>query len=339
GSFDAQQLREHADVDHVHDEPAELHVGGDGLHELRHRHRVDDAVVGQRRQLDRLVRHDHRARAHLRHVGRRGLGVHHHEDLVAAAARGPAVLAGADGEPRRQAGDVRREQVLAAHRDAHLEDGAEQHVVGRLAAGAVDSGHVDAEVVHDRAHGQRTLRARSERVKYDSRRGRAPRGAALDPSWRCRIVPVMTDLKSMIEPTPLVLATAQRWLLPVQERLGPDFLSAYITGGALNEGFDPLKRHINVLVVTKDLAVSRLDPIAASVPLSNKPPHIDPLFVTLQQVQRSLDVFPIEWTDLKERHWTLEGVNLFDTLDVPETYLRLQIEQELRGKHLRLLQE
>jgi len=149
----------------------------------------------------------------------------------------------------------------------------------------------------------------------------------------------MTDLKSMIEPTPLVLATAQRWLLPVQERLGPDFLSAYITGGALNEGFDPLKRHINVLVVTKDLAVSRLDQIAAAVPLSNKPPHIDPLFVTLQQVQRSLDVFPIEWTDLKERHWKLEGVNLFDTLEVPDTYLRLQIEQELRGKHLRLMQE
>jgi hypothetical protein len=149
----------------------------------------------------------------------------------------------------------------------------------------------------------------------------------------------MTELKSMLEPTPLVLATAQRWLTPVQERLGAEFLSAYITGGALSEGFDPLKRHINVLVITKDLPISRLDQVAAIVPFSNKPPHIDPLFVTLQQVQRSLDVFPIEWTDLKERHWKLEGVNLFDTLEVPETYLRLQIEQELRGKHLRLMQE
>ena len=163
--------------------------------------------------------------------------------------------------------------------------------------------------------------------------------ARLDPLPCCLIVTAMPDATHATEPTPLVLATAQRWLAPVQERLGPDFLSAYITGGALNEGFDPLKRHINVLVVAKDLPISRLDAIAAVVPISNKPPHVDPLFVTLQQVQRSLDVFPIEWVDLKERHWTLEGVNLFDTLDVPETYLRLQIEQELRGKHLRLMQE
>jgi len=149
----------------------------------------------------------------------------------------------------------------------------------------------------------------------------------------------MSDVKLMIEPVPLVLAAAQRWLSPVQARLGDAFLSAYITGGALSEGFDPERRHVNVLVVTKELPISRLDQIAAAVPQTTKPPHIDPLFMTLQQVQRSLDVFPIEWTDMKERHWRLEGVNLLDTLQVPQTYLRLQVEQELRGKHLRLLQE
>ena len=149
----------------------------------------------------------------------------------------------------------------------------------------------------------------------------------------------MPELTTTIEPTPLVLAAAQRWLSPVQARLGPQFLSAYITGGALNEGFDPDKRHVNVLVVIQDLPFARLDEIAASVPAPTKPPHIDPLFMTMLQVQRSLDVFPIEWIDLKERHWRLEGVDLFDTLEVPQTYLRLQIEQELRGKHLRLMQE
>ena len=149
----------------------------------------------------------------------------------------------------------------------------------------------------------------------------------------------MNEIESALEPVPLVLAAAQRWLAPVQDRLGDAFLSAYITGGALNEGFDPLRRHVNVLVVTKELPISRLDLIAAAVPQTAKPPHVDPLFMTMQQVQRSLDVFPNEWTDLTERHWRLEGVNLFDTLEVPQTYLRLQVEQELRGKHLRLVQE
>ena len=149
----------------------------------------------------------------------------------------------------------------------------------------------------------------------------------------------MTTTVERHEPADFVLSAAQRWLAPVRERLGDDFLSAYITGGAMNPGFDPGKRHVNVLVVTKDLSISKLDGIAASVPTGHKPPHIDPLFLTMQQVQRSLDVFPIEWLDLKERHWRLEGVDLFDALEVPQTYLRLQIEQELRGKHLRLVQE
>ncbi|HEY6196318.1 MAG TPA: hypothetical protein VI504_14900 [Candidatus Eisenbacteria bacterium] len=149
----------------------------------------------------------------------------------------------------------------------------------------------------------------------------------------------MTTTVERHEPAHFVLSAAQRWLAPVRERLGDDFLSAYITGGAMNPGFDPGKRHVNVLVVAKDLSLSKLDGVAASVPSSHKPPHIDPLFLTMQQVQRSLDVFPIEWLDLKERHWRLEGVDLFDSLEVPQTYLRLQIEQELRGKHLRLVQE
>lgn len=149
----------------------------------------------------------------------------------------------------------------------------------------------------------------------------------------------MTTTVERQEPAHFVLAAAQQWLAPVRERLGDEFLSAYITGGALSVGFDPEQRHVNVLVVTQELTTPKLDGIAAAIPHASKPPHVDPMFMTMQQVQRSLDVFPIEWLDLKERHWRLEGVSLFDTLEVPQTYLRLQIEQELRGKHLRLTQE
>lgn len=163
--------------------------------------------------------------------------------------------------------------------------------------------------------------------------------AALDPPSPSLIVGDVNAPPPAHEPVPLVLAAAQRWLAPVHGRLGEHFLSAYITGGALSEGFDPLQRHINVLVVTRELPFSQLDLIAQAVPAATKPPHIDPLFMTMHQVQRSLDVFPIEWLDLKDRHWKLEGVDLFDSLEVPQTYLRLQVEQELRGKHLRLAQE
>ena len=145
----------------------------------------------------------------------------------------------------------------------------------------------------------------------------------------------ISDTRAPAEP---VVLAARRWLTPVREQLADKFLSAYITGGALNDGFDPERRHVNVLVVAEELPIGRLEALAAKVPQTKKAPHIDPLFMTHQQIQRSLDVFPIEWLDVQERHYTLDGVDLFTTLDVPQTYLRLQIEQELRGKYLRLTQ-
>ena len=58
-------------------------------------------------------------------------------------------MVGANRVPGRQAGDVRREQVLPGDRDAHLEDGSQQDEVRRLAAGPVDGRDLDAEVVDD----------------------------------------------------------------------------------------------------------------------------------------------------------------------------------------------
>src|SRR3989442_1444780 len=55
-----------------------------------------------------------------------------------------------DREPGGEAGDVGGEEVLARDRDAHLEDGAHQDAIGRLASRAVDGGDLDAEVVDDR---------------------------------------------------------------------------------------------------------------------------------------------------------------------------------------------
>src|SRR6185369_10706721 len=73
--------------------------------------------------------------------------VHRDDDFGGIAASHEAIFADADLEPRRQALNVRGENVLAAYRNTHLKKGANQAVVGRLAAGAVDRGDGDAEVI------------------------------------------------------------------------------------------------------------------------------------------------------------------------------------------------
>jgi hypothetical protein len=144
---------------------------------------------------------------------------------------------------------------------------------------------------------------------------------------------------SPLEPSAELLDAARRWLSPVRAALGPGFVSAYVTGSVLTRGFDPAHSHINLLVIARSLEPDVLDGIAAAAPDPRRKPQVDSLFMAQEQVRASLDVFPIEWLDLIERHLLLEGEDVLAGLEVPLTNLRLQCEHELRAKHLRLRHE
>jgi hypothetical protein len=138
-------------------------------------------------------------------------------------------------------------------------------------------------------------------------------------------------------PEPLMDA-ARAWLAPVRDVLGREFRSAYLTGSVLTQGFDPRHSKINIVVVARALEPEMLDRLRQVMPDTRKPPHFDPLLLTQAQIETSLDTFPIEWLEIRERHLTLEGDDLFANQEVPSQYLRLQCEHELRAKHLRLRQ-
>jgi hypothetical protein len=149
----------------------------------------------------------------------------------------------------------------------------------------------------------------------------------------------MTDTSDRrIEPSPEIVDRARRWLEPVRAALGPDFVAAYLTGSVLSEGFDPKHSHINLLVIARALEGPRLDAMARALPAQRRQPFIEPLFLTRAQIEHSLDSFPIEWIEIQERRLRIEGDDVFGEIEVPGTYLRLQCEHELRGKHIRLRQ-
>lgn len=141
-----------------------------------------------------------------------------------------------------------------------------------------------------------------------------------------------------IEPPAEILDATRVWIASVRAALGHEFLSAYLTGSVLNQGFDVQKSRVNVLVVARTLGLGELSALRDAIPASKKPPHFEPLFLTRSQIEKSLDVFPIEWLEIQERHLLMEGDDVFATVEVPRTYLRLQCEHELRGKHIRLRQ-
>lgn len=142
-----------------------------------------------------------------------------------------------------------------------------------------------------------------------------------------------------IEPSPEILRAARDWLHPVRDALGNEFLGAYLTGSVLTQAFDPKHSLVNVLVVARHLDPDTLDRLCEAVPKPKKKAlGFEPMFVTRTQIEKSVDVFPIEWLDIQERHLRLEGENVFEPLDVPRTHLRRQCEHQLRGKNIQLRQ-
>jgi hypothetical protein len=149
---------------------------------------------------------------------------------------------------------------------------------------------------------------------------------------------MQTHSEMRIEPPATILDATRQWLTPVREGLGSEFLSAYLTGSVLNQGFDPRTSRVNVLVISRAIDTTVLERLSRVIPVTKKAPHFEPLFMAKRQIEKSLDVFPIEWLEMQERHLLLEGEDVLATLDVPRTYLRLQCEHELRGKHIQLRQ-
>jgi hypothetical protein len=145
--LDSEQARHNAVVDHVADQLAKPRLGADRAYQFVEGHWVEVQIGPQGVELQRLVVDYGGAGLELQGVFLRRFRIHGDQEVDLLLAADVTLLAGADGEPGWQAGDVGREQVLAGNRNAHLKQGAHQDGVGGLAAGAVDSGHLDREIV------------------------------------------------------------------------------------------------------------------------------------------------------------------------------------------------
>lgn len=93
----------------------------------------------------------------------------------------------------------------------------------------------------------------------------------------------------------------------------------------------------NVLVVLDELGLAQLDALADTARAWARAGNPPPLLMTLEQLEESADVFPVEFLDIKENHRVLSGEDVPARISVDPANLRLQIEHELRSRiiHLR----
>jgi hypothetical protein len=94
--------------------------------------------------------------------------------------------------------------------------------------------------------------------------------------------------------------------------------------------------NLNLLVVvrTADAATLRLgSALAREWVAAGNPP---PLILDAAEWLGSADVFPIEYSDMREAHVVLHGGNPFQGLEIAWPDLRLQCEHELKTKQIQL---
>lgn len=122
----------------------------------------------------------------------------------------------------------------------------------------------------------------------------------------------------------------------IQRLYGDELLSLILYGSAAGTDFVPDRSDLNFLVVLKKVTSEAL---RKSLPLYRdwQRRHIaTPLFVDPDFLRSSLDVFPIEFLEMQKQHRLLAGQDILLDLKISPKNLRLQCEEELRGKLLNL---
>ena len=114
--------------------------------------------------------------------------------------------------------------------------------------------------------------------------------------------------------------------------------SVYLVGSALTRDYNPKVSDINSVIVLHEMDLKFLEQLAPQGKKFGKQGIAAPLFMTPTYIDKSRDVFPIEFLNIKLLHHTVFGKDIFKDLAINHSDLRHQCERELKVKLIGLRQ-
>jgi predicted nucleotidyltransferase len=114
--------------------------------------------------------------------------------------------------------------------------------------------------------------------------------------------------------------------------------SIYLVGSVLTEDYIEKVSDINSVIVLQDMDLKFLDILAPLGKKYRKKRISAPLLMTPEYIQKSLDVFPIEFLNFRLTHQTLLGEDILVGLEIDRGDLKRQCEREVKGKLIWLRQ-
>lgn len=121
--------------------------------------------------------------------------------------------------------------------------------------------------------------------------------------------------------------------------LFPDrVLAVAITGEATGSDYDPKTSEITSVFIFDEIDFQVFHKTLKMVDEASRKGITAPLFLSQQYLLSSLDVFPVEFLDIKENHVLIYGQDMFSSLDIHTEHLRLFCEQQVKGRLIRIRQ-
>lgn len=134
--------------------------------------------------------------------------------------------------------------------------------------------------------------------------------------------------------SPMVIA--REFTEEVKAIFGEELVAVILYGSAAGATWQPKKSDINLLIVLSEVAIGGLNAAFPLIEKWHKRLRALPVFMTRQYIEASLDSFPIEFLHMQRRHVTLYGEDVLAPLQIAHANLRLQCEEQIKGKLLHL---
>jgi len=117
---------------------------------------------------------------------------------------------------------------------------------------------------------------------------------------------------------------------------GEEVESVILYGSGAKGEYVRKKSDINFLVVLSENGVSQLQKSFSLVKKWRKRKVAVPLFMTRDYINSSLDSFPVEFLSMKQNYKVVYGEDELAAIDIPPNELRLECEEQVKGKLLHL---
>jgi predicted nucleotidyltransferase len=118
----------------------------------------------------------------------------------------------------------------------------------------------------------------------------------------------------------------------LKKMYGGELQSITLYGSGARGDYVPGKSDLNFLVILTENSARDLEKVVPMIPKWKKRAVATPLFMTKAFICSSIDVYPVEFLNMKRHYQVVHGEDVLKDLVFDGKALRLQCERELKGK-------